>query len=434
MQEKCNQGVKLVGLSGDMDRLVQNWTGRHADGLRQAMRMTNESFAEHLGVSVRTVAYWRQRPDMVPKQLFQEVLDTALIRTPQRAKDHFWELAGAGGPSSTPSQLAERLLASEDAASLTDWLTATSVSDEAVAGLDQAVARLTEAHSQAAPAIVLAEARQVQASTQSLLRAGRIRHRQARELLRINGNLLAHISLLLSDLGDSQTGEEYGNASRVYLHEAGASEATAWYVLAKIARWRRQYAVAADLARSGLEHSASGPMRVQLACYEANAAALAGDTSRALSAMRLAEETWAVQPPSQMTPSPWSFPDERMTIFRVSVALGTGDPGLALTAATTWNPALAAPGPHVTAAWAQIRAAAAIARIRTGALDGAAEEVSPVLELPAQFRIATVTGWLDDLRRRLGGYQYLGSPLAASLQEQIRQFTTEAVSERSEGT
>ncbi len=86
-----------------MDRLVPNWTGRHADGLRHALRMTNESFAEHLGVSVRTVAYWRQRPDMMPSQALQEVLDTALIRAPERAKDHFWELAGAGGSAPTPN-------------------------------------------------------------------------------------------------------------------------------------------------------------------------------------------------------------------------------------------------------------------------------------------------------------------------------------------
>jgi hypothetical protein len=123
-----------------------------------------------------------------------------------------------------------------------------------------------------------------------------------------------------------------------------------------------------------------------------------------------------------------------MTVFRVSVALGTGDPRLALNAAATWSPAQASYRPPVTAAWAQIRAAAAIARIRTGELDGAAEEIAPVLALPPQFRIATVTGWLDDLRRRLGGYQYLGSPLATSLQEQIRQFTTNAVAERPEGT
>jgi DNA-binding transcriptional regulator YiaG len=306
MQGKCNQDINFARLSGDMDRLVQNWTGRHADSLRQAMRMTNESFAEHLGVAVRTVAYWRHRPDLVPSPAMQEILDTALIRSPQRAKDHFWELAGAGGPADGGP--ADGLLASQDASSLTDWLTATSVSDEAITGLDRAAARLAEAHAQVAPAIVLAEARQVQVSTQALLRAGQIRHRQTRELLRINGNLLAHISLLLSDLGDNRAGEEYGNASRAYLHEAGASEATACYVLAKNARWRHDYALAADLARSGLEHSARDPMKVQLACYEANTAALAGDPSRALNAMRLAEETWAVLPPGQMTPSPWSFP------------------------------------------------------------------------------------------------------------------------------
>jgi hypothetical protein len=73
-----------------------------------------------------------------------------------------------------------------------------------------------------------------------------------------------------------------------------------------------------------------------------------------------------------------------------------------------------------------------IARIRTGALDGAAEEVAPVLELPPEFRIATVTGWLDDLRRQLGAYQYVGSPVAASLQEQIRNFTATAVAEHQE--
>ena len=41
-------------------QVVATWTGSSADALRQALRMTNESYAEHLGVAVRTVAYWRQ--------------------------------------------------------------------------------------------------------------------------------------------------------------------------------------------------------------------------------------------------------------------------------------------------------------------------------------------------------------------------------------
>lgn len=394
-----------------MDRLVQKWTGARADSLRQAMRMTNESFAEHLGVSVRAVAYWRNRPDMIPIQAMQEVLDAALEGAPERARDHFWALQGAAAGSAPASDGgAGRLLGSEDPGSLTGWLTATSVSDEAFTGLDQAAARLAESHGQAAPVVVLAQARQVQASAQGLLRAGRIRHRQATELLRINGRLLAHISLLLSDLGDDRQGEEYGNASLAYLREAGASEAPAWYVLAKIARWRHEYGRAADLARAGLDRGGRDPMRVELACYEANAAAMAGDATRAMSVMKLADDAAASLPPGRMTLSPWSFPDERMTIFRISVALHTGDPKRALVCAAAWNPGSVPPRPHVIAAWAQIRAGAAIARISTGELEGAAEELAPVLELPPEFRIATVTGWLDDLRRRLGAYQYVGKP------------------------
>ena len=34
--------------------VVSSWTGARADALRWALRMTNEAFAEHLGVGVRT--------------------------------------------------------------------------------------------------------------------------------------------------------------------------------------------------------------------------------------------------------------------------------------------------------------------------------------------------------------------------------------------
>src|SRR5260370_28168130 len=121
-----------------MERLVKTWTGCRADCLRQALRMTNESFAEHLGVSVRTVAYWRNRPDMVPSPAMQEILDTALARAPERARDHYWALQGACDPALAPGGEVTRLLGSEDPESLTGWLTATSVNDDANPGLAQA--------------------------------------------------------------------------------------------------------------------------------------------------------------------------------------------------------------------------------------------------------------------------------------------------------
>src|ERR1700720_2219929 len=77
-------------------QVIAEWTGGHADLLRQSLRMTNESFAEYLGVAVRTVAYWRKRPETVPKPAIQETLDAALERAPDRAKAQFALLAEHG--------------------------------------------------------------------------------------------------------------------------------------------------------------------------------------------------------------------------------------------------------------------------------------------------------------------------------------------------
>jgi hypothetical protein len=163
-------------------------------------------------------------------------------------------------------------------------------------------------------------------------------------------------------------------------------------------------------------------MRIQFACYEANASALAGDLHRAADAMILAEEAETAITAGNMTLSPWSFPGERMTTFRISIALATADPDEALAAAAEWEAGQDHSRPCVRAAWAQIRVGAAIARLSMGAPDGAAQEIAPVLDLPPQFRIATVTGWFADLERRISARRYDDSRIAASLREHIRDF------------
>jgi transcriptional regulator with XRE-family HTH domain len=75
--------------------VIDQWTGRHAHALRAAMRQTNEAFAEHLGVSARTVAKWRERPEMVPSPQLQEALDTSLNLAPPDARARFTANLGA---------------------------------------------------------------------------------------------------------------------------------------------------------------------------------------------------------------------------------------------------------------------------------------------------------------------------------------------------
>jgi len=73
-------------------QVITSWTGGHADALRQSLRMTNESYAEYLGVAPRTVANWRKNPEMVPQPEKQALLDTALDRAPDRVKAQFAHL------------------------------------------------------------------------------------------------------------------------------------------------------------------------------------------------------------------------------------------------------------------------------------------------------------------------------------------------------
>ncbi|HEY0786331.1 MAG TPA: hypothetical protein VGD62_10700, partial [Acidobacteriaceae bacterium] len=75
-------------------QVIAKWSGHQADLLRQAFRMTNESFAGHLGVSPRTVANWRGNPGVIPRAVIQDILDAALEHAQDRVKAQFALLIG----------------------------------------------------------------------------------------------------------------------------------------------------------------------------------------------------------------------------------------------------------------------------------------------------------------------------------------------------
>ncbi len=77
--------------------VVASWTGAKADALREALRMSNEGFAAHLGVAVRTVANWRARPEIVPRPAVQEILDAALSGASVLTKEQFRLLLSSDG-------------------------------------------------------------------------------------------------------------------------------------------------------------------------------------------------------------------------------------------------------------------------------------------------------------------------------------------------
>jgi len=82
--------------------VIGHWTGREAQALRFALRLTVERFAEHLGVAARTVAKWEaQGSAIAPMPAIQAMLDTALERATPAQQARFQLLLG-GAPGRRP--------------------------------------------------------------------------------------------------------------------------------------------------------------------------------------------------------------------------------------------------------------------------------------------------------------------------------------------
>lgn len=88
---------------------VRGWTGQTACALQAALRLSNEAFAEHLGIGGRTVAAWHQKPTLRPRPEMQQLLDTALEQAPASARARFSVLTGGSASAESPPQPGGRL-------------------------------------------------------------------------------------------------------------------------------------------------------------------------------------------------------------------------------------------------------------------------------------------------------------------------------------
>jgi hypothetical protein len=72
--------------------------------------------------------------------------------------------------------------------------------------------------------------------------------------------------------------------------------------------------------------------------------------------------------------------------------------------------------------WAHFRIAVASAHILVGSVEGAMEQVSPVLALPQEYHISTLTGHFGTLNALLADRRFKNSHEVASLRELLRGF------------
>lgn len=307
---------------------------------------------------------------------------------------------------------------------LASWLEQTNVGNDTITYLRAATRRLALDYTRRPPLEVLDEAVTLQRQVTRLLRAGRQRLSQTRNLLAISAELFALIDLLQGDIGRYALADAYGFAAWTCAQEADSDAARALVLCAqtKTARWEDRYEDAAALARRGFELAPPGEPKVLLAVSEATALQSVGDIEGALEALTLAARARDEIDGRRGRADAWSCTRARQATYALQVGLGARDPAAVLTDVQAADDAWAEGDPWVYGTWAQVRIGAALAHVMNGEPEGAATELQPVFDLGAEYRVVTIVGRMAEVARSLGHSRYQGDPHAAALREQIRAF------------
>jgi transcriptional regulator with XRE-family HTH domain len=337
-----------------------------------------------------------------------------------------------GARSTGGAAFREPSLPARAAIELAAWIEGTNVGERTLTLLDQEARRLAFDYARRPPMDVLAEAADLLQQVTRLLREGRQRLAQSRALFRNASELLALLCLLAGDVGRYPAARAYGHAAWVCAEEADCDLRRALVLSAqsKTAKWEERFDEAAALARRGYQYSPPAEARILLACQEANALQALGDLASAGEALTRAQRARDELVSGDELGSAWACPRPRQATYALQVALGANDHEWMLREVEAADDAWSEGDPWVYGTWSQIRIGAGIAHTMGGQVDGAAEEISPVLELPPELRVVTITGRLGAVERQLTERRYAGSRTALDLRDQIRDFRAGALHER----
>lgn len=288
-----------------MHMRLATWNGRRADLFRQALRMTQESFAEHLHVHVRTVAYWRQRPDSVPKSAIQNILDQALENAPELVRTTFaLLLEGAGIKEGRLQVVSATGLDPDEEERVRSVLVSPSRLDEAtVVNLTQALYAQRHAEDSLGPRVMVAPM-SVQLDTYaSLLPGSSGPHRVP--LIHLVANWTTFIGWLHTALGEySEADALFASAEEMSDEiDDGILASTATSYRGYIALLQGRYRAAVRATTAALSTPGAHPVQIAYDTLQAGQAyAGMGDLREATNLLRRASDlvTNAGEPPESL--------------------------------------------------------------------------------------------------------------------------------------
>ncbi|WP_433259693.1 hypothetical protein ACQPYK_48895 (plasmid) [Streptosporangium sp. CA-135522] len=260
---------------------------------------------------------------------------------------------------------------------------------------------------------------------------GRQRPAEAAEMYLFAGVISGMLAKASHDLGDPHSAMTQARASFVCADNAGHDGLRAWTrgLQSMIAYWAGWPHEAARYAQAGGEFAARirGTGSVWLPAQEARVWAVLGDGERAVAAIERANDAreQVELDDLDVLGGIMTFPRARQLYYAADARVWLpGDEQeadrVASEAITAYNQA--GPEERSYSDEAGARADQALARANMGDLDGAAEALAPVLELPVGQRIGGVVASAMRVHAALRAPGYQGAATAQNLQQQIEVY------------
>jgi transcriptional regulator with XRE-family HTH domain len=297
------------------------------------------------------------------------------------------------------------------------------------------IARLSVESMTGEPFPLFLEMRRVRDRIYRLLEQ-RLWPRDQTDLYLLLGCLADLMAAAASELGYPQAAEELIRSGWAYATVIDHRPLMAHLRLqhATILFWHNRTREARDLAEDGLRYLQDGPNAAHLHLNYARASARLGDGDDARRAITAAQDAREREHTDDVLELSGEFSLSLATHHYVSgAALAEIENAEAEAAGEIERAAsLYAAGPepgeqHWFGGLALSRIELAAMRLRTGALEGAASSLEPVLALPPAQRITAVTTQLNQVRAELAAPVFRGSAQARALDEQIEEFGREAI-------
>ncbi|QMU79928.1 XRE family transcriptional regulator [Streptacidiphilus sp. PB12-B1b] len=307
-----------------------------------------------------------------------------------------------------------------------------SVGPETLGQIHDEVRRLTVAYPKLALPTLLGDLVEVQDLTFQLLEHGRVKPLQARELYLLAGITSGMLAKASHDLGNPSAAMMQARTAFVCADNADHHAMRAWVrsLQSLISYWAGRPSEAAEYAALGQAgaRDVRGTTSVWLACLSARANALLGNGEATRAAIQRAEDAREVVQLDDLDGfgGIMTFPAVRQLYYVAEATVHLGeDPVLGETQSE------AAVNAYRTASedeWAfgdeaGAQSDLALARIARGEVDGAAEAVRPVLDLPIAQRNFGIIGSVQRVHGALHADSRRGGGATAGLREEIEAFT-----------